>query len=95
MKQRGLFSMDKPIDPKKFDLPRQTVIHQRGRDNFSLVMNRKSRLIMADGKKILTKVEKIRKIRPKARVSIETTAPVCGKTKVFLAAHNITILVNG
>ena len=82
---------NKKLDPKKFGLPGRTIIEEIGKDHLVLVIDRKSRLIMADGKKILTKAEKIRGRRPGCQVSLSTTAPVCSKTVKFLSEHNIEI----
>ena len=84
--------MNKTIDPKEFGLPSRTVIEEVGKDRLVLVINRKSRLIMADGKKIMAKVEKIKESRPGCQVSLKTTAPVCSKTVKFLAEHDIEVI---
>jgi hypothetical protein len=47
---------------------------------------------MSDGNKILEKAEKIIKDRPKARVSLKTSAPICSKTTAFLKEHKIEIM---
>ena len=83
--------MSKKLDPKEFGLPARTVIEEAGKGQLVLVINRKSRLIMADGRKILARVGKIRKVRPGCQVSLRTTAPVCSKTVKFLAENNIEI----
>jgi hypothetical protein len=52
----------KNIDPKKFGLPPKTVIEKLGDNHYALVLDRKSRVIMADGKKIVAKADKIKKV---------------------------------
>jgi hypothetical protein len=84
--------MSKLIDPKKFGLHPKTVIEDIGKDHLAIVTNRKSRIIMSDGKKILEKAEKIIKDRPRTRVSLKTSAPLCSKTKAFLNENGINIL---
>ena len=84
--------MSKLIDPKKFGLHPKTVIEDIGKDHLTIVIDRKSRIIMSDGKKILEKAEKIKKELPKATVSLKTTAPLCSKTKAFLQEHKIEII---
>jgi hypothetical protein len=46
---------------------------------------------MADGKRILEKVRKIQKNEPGVTVTLQTKAPVCSKTRTFLAENNVTI----
>lgn len=84
--------MGKLIDPKEFGLHPRTVVEDIGKDRFAIVIMRKSRIIMSDGKKILEKAEKIKKDRPKARVSLKTSAPICSKTVAFLKEHKIEIM---
>jgi hypothetical protein len=80
------------IDPKEFSLPPKTVIEQAGENHLAIVINRKSRVIMSDGKKILEKAEKIRKLQPKTRVSLKISAPLCSKTKIYLEEHGINVV---
>lgn len=80
------------IDPKDFGLPPRTLIEQVDKSTVALVINRKSRIIMADGRKLLEKAESIRQAMPGVSVVLKTTAPVCGKTKKFLAEEGLAIL---
>ncbi len=80
------------IDPKLFNLPSSTKLRKIGANQFDIVIQRKSRIIMKDGECILTKVDKIKEHVPNAKVSLRTSAPVCGKTKAFLKDHNISVL---
>lgn len=84
--------MDKPIDPKKFGLHASTKIEQQNDRQFTFRIDRKSRIIMKDGEKILDKACKIKALIPDAEVNVSTTAPVCSKTRKFLAGHNIRIM---
>ncbi len=85
--------MKKTVDPGTFNLPPKTVIEEVSRNHFAIVISRKSRIIMADGKKLIQKAEAIRKVRPHARLSVKiVSAPLCSKTKTFLEDHNIGIL---
>ena len=56
--------MSKLIDPNEFGLPARTIIEKLGKNRLALVIDRKSRLIMADGLKIVAKAAKIRESRP-------------------------------
>jgi len=79
------------VDPKEFGLHARTVLEQVDEDTIALVMARKSRIIMADGRTILEKVEQIQEVRPKVNVILKTSAPVCSKTIGFLDKAGITI----
>ncbi len=80
------------VDPKLFNLPSSTKLRQIDTAQFDIVIQRKSRIIMKDGEGILTKAGKIKEHVPNAKVSLRTSAPVCGKTKSFLKGHNISVL---
>ena len=79
------------IDPKQFGLPSKTVIEQISKNNFAIVISRKSRVIMADGKKLLDKATKIKEDQPQAIVTLKISAPLCSKTKKFLEEHGIAV----
>ncbi len=85
-------SMKNIIDPKNFGLPSRTVIEQVGSKHFAIVISRKSRIIMSDGKKILEKAEKIKKNQPGSIISLKTGTPVCSKTIQFLKDHKIKVI---
>ena len=84
--------MTKNIDPKTFGLPGKTIIEELDRNHYALVVDRKSRVIMADGKKLVEKAAKIKALEPGTKVSLRSTAPVCSKTIRFLADHGIELL---
>jgi hypothetical protein len=79
------------IDPKQFGLSSKTVIEQVSKNNFAIIISRKSRVIMADGKKLLAKAEAIKDLKSNAKVSLKISAPLCSKTKKFLEDHGISI----
>ena len=85
--------MNSRLDPKQFGLPPRTVIEQLEGDTIALVISRKSRIIMADGQKILEKLRKIRATQPQIKVALKTTAPVCSKTKTFLESEGIQVIL--
>jgi hypothetical protein len=84
--------MNKFIDPKLFSLPPSTKLKQVGSNQFDIIIQRKSRIIMKDGKGVVAKVDKIKHHVPKAKISLRTSAPVCSKTKVFLKERGISVL---
>ncbi len=79
------------VDPKEYGLHARTVLEQVDEHTVALVMDRKSRIIMADGRRIVEKVEKIQQARPKLTIVLKTSAPVCSKTVTFLEKSGITI----
>jgi len=80
------------LTAKEFGLPARTVLAQVDEQCIAIVMKRKSRIIMADGKKIAEKAEKIRQKLPSAKVMLQTTAPVCSKTIQFLENSGIQVI---
>ena len=83
--------MKEQIDPKLYELPPRTVLMKRGPDEFILVINRKSRIIMKDAVTILKKAEKIKEKVLNALVMVETNAPVCSKSIKFLKENGIRV----
>jgi hypothetical protein len=81
------------LNPKEFGLPARTVLEQVDDTTTAIVMNRKSRIIMADGKKILEKARKIQEVQPSITVALKTTAPLCSKTRRFLEDEGIPLLI--
>ncbi len=84
--------MKRHLDPKEFGLPAKTVLEQVGTNSIALVIRRKSRLIMADGRNILEKTQKIKHAQPGYSVRLQTTAPVCSKTRKFLEEQGIEVI---
>ena len=84
--------MTRIVSPEEFDLQPKTVIEKIGENHLAIVITRKSRVIMSDGKKILEKAEKIMNVQPGIRVSVRISAPLCSKTKAFLEEHGIKVV---
>ncbi len=83
--------MPRTVDPKLFGLHHTTKLEQSGAKQFVIVMNRKSRIIMQDGKTILAKAARIMEQVPDAIISLRTTAPVCSRTKALLKANKVIL----
>jgi len=81
----------KKIDPTQYNLFPRVDLRQGKPNDIYIVINRKSRIIMKDGIKILEMVKKINKVDRNKRVSVLTSAPVCSKTKQFLLENNTPI----
>ena len=60
------------------------------KDHIGIVIDRKSRIIMKDGIRILDQAKKIRQ-KTNNVIRLYTSAPVCSKTEVFLNKNNILI----
>jgi len=58
----------------------------------AIVVNRKNRIIMADGRKIVANTAKIKKAKPGVTVVLKTSTPVCSKTMQYLAEHRIGVV---
>ncbi len=84
--------MKKQIDPKPYGLPSRTVLLQETPASFTIVINRKTRVIMKDAKAILKKVETIKKTVGNACVAVQITAPVCSKSISFLSEKGVNVI---
>ena len=80
----------KQLDPKIFNLKSRAIIEE-DKSAITLVVNRKSRIIMKDGRRLLDQIRQIEKFSKKP-VLIFTTAPVCSKTKGFLNNKGVEII---
>lgn len=78
--------------PKEYGLPARTVIQKVDDKTIAIVINRKSRIIMADGKKIYEKIELLKTFHPEAVFALKTSAPICSKTIEFLKDQNIKLI---
>ncbi len=84
--------MKDKTDPATLGLPARTSVMKIDDNHLALVKDRKSRIIMNDGMKILINAETIWRIHPGIRISLKTGAPVCSKTRAFLKQRGIEIL---
>ena len=83
--------MRKKIDPREFGLHHATHLEKTGENDYAIVIDRKSRIVMKDGQTIQKKADKIKASFPQANVILETTAPVCSKTRRFLAEQGVEV----
>jgi hypothetical protein len=81
----------KIIDPKRYNLSSRTILRQIGKNNIAIIVNRKSRIIMKDGHRIMKQAQSIHQINSNIIITLLTSAPVCGKTRSFLLENNIYI----
>lgn len=79
------------LDPADYGLPRRVFLEEH-EGGIALVIDRKSRLVLADGVRILAQIQAIRNKADGQAVMLKTTAPVCSKTILFLQEHGIPVL---
>jgi len=77
------------LSPKDYGLNAKVRLIQ-SEDHIGIVIDRKSRIIMKDGIKILDQAKKIRKTTNNI-IRLYTSATVCSKTKLYLNKNNILI----
>lgn len=83
------------IDPGKYGLSTRDSLASDGQDHLILIKDRKSRIIMKDGKDILKKTNLIKESGHSGRISFATSAPVCSKTTKLLKENGIRVLKLG
>ena len=81
----------KNIDPTQYNLSSRIDLRQDRSGDLLIIIDRKSRIIMKDGVRILEMVKKINKIDPKKNISVRTSAPTCSKTKKLLLVNSIMV----
>ena len=79
------------IDPTQYNLSSRVDLRQDRSGGLLIVIDRKSRIIMKDGIRVLEMVKKINKIDPKKNISVRTSAPICSKTKKLLLENSIVV----
>ena len=82
----------RPIDPKTYNLSARTKLLEDNKGSLFVVVDRKSRVVMKDGHKIVKTAEDIKKVNQNKKISLLTSAPVCSKTKKHLLKCSIPVL---
>ncbi len=77
------------LEPHLYGLSARTNLVQID-NSIGIVIDRKSRIIMKDGHRIVKQAHAIQ-IKNNKSVILITSAPVCSKTKQYLSANNILI----
>ena len=80
----------KQLDAKQLGVSPRTKIIDYGAF-IAIVIERKSRIIMKDGEKIIEKAKAIQKAK-NTPIYLQTSAPVCSKTKTHLKKHDVLIM---
>jgi hypothetical protein len=86
--------MRKHLDPKLFGLHPKTVLEKIDSDTLAIIIDRKSRIIMADGRKILEKAKVISKEMPGKEVLLKTSTPICSKTMKYFKNNGLKVISN-
>ena len=81
----------KKVDPIQYNLHSRVDLREDKEGALFIVVDRKSRIIMKDGHRILEMVNTISREDQSKKVSIRTSAPVCSKTKKFLLESGVVI----
>ena len=79
----------KKLEPQSYGLSNRTNL-VRIDNSIGIVIDRKSRIIMKDGDRIVKQAQAIQ-VKENKPVVLFTSAPVCSKTKQYLSANNILI----
>ena len=80
----------KIINPADYNLhPRTRLVGEN--KNIFIVINRKSRIIMKDGHRIVEIANKIKSVKNEKSVGVMSNAPVCSKTQKFLISNGIVV----
>jgi len=78
---------------EQFGLNKRTQLVQINTDSIGIIKQRKSRIIMKDGKQILEIANQIWKKDKGIKIALIISGPICSKTTAFMHQHNIDILI--
>lgn len=82
----------KTIKPKEFGLSSRVNLEWIEESHLAIIIQRKSRIIMKDGQRILERIKTIKKVDDKLKVSLKAAGPICSKTVKLLNDNNINII---
>ena len=81
----------KILNSKEYGLSPRALIGKYDNEQIFLIKDRKSRIIMKDGRQILDQIETIKTNSTAINVSLATNAPICGKTTKLLAENKVAV----
>ena len=81
----------KKLNPALYGLKSRINLFKNSKKEFFIVVDRKSRIIMKDGLRIIEIAQKVRQIDGQKKIGLLTSAPVCSKTKSFLSQNDILV----
>ena len=79
------------LDPKVFNLSNRVNIQENDKKEVFFIIERTSRIIMKDGRRIFIQSQIVKEKRPNVRFFLMTSAPVCSKTIKYLKQREIEI----
>jgi len=79
------------IDPRKYNLSTRTALFKRANE-IIIVLDRKSRIIMKDGRRIADQSRSIQAVEPRISIAVAASAPVCSKTRAYLNKRGIALM---
>ena len=79
----------KTIDPTHYKLSPRTKLLKDESGTIFILVDRKSRVVMKDGHRVVSIAEHIKEVNQNKNISLLTSAPICSKTKSFLLQNNI------
>ncbi len=78
------------LDPKKYGLSKKVVLTENDQKEIIISIDRKSRIIMKDGIRIVDQARQIQ-LQEQKTISVKTSAPACRKTKQYLQKKGIAV----
>lgn len=81
----------KILDSKEYGLSTRTIVGETLGKLVVLIKDRKSRIIMKDGRKILEQIDSVKKHVVGAQVGLATNAPICSKTTKYFKENKIEV----
>ncbi len=79
-------------DPKTYGLPQRTQLQLLSENHLAIVKKRKSRIIMKDGRELLSIKQLIQKKSADMKVSLIVSGPVCSKTKALFKEEGLDVI---
>jgi len=83
----------KVIDPLDYGLPKRIKIVEISHNHLGILKQRKSRIIMKDGMQIMDIVNQIRDVKPKFKISLIISGPLCSKTRKYLNDNRVGVIL--
>lgn len=81
------------LDTRKFGLSTRIIIGQLENLSIYIIIDRKSRIIMRDGLRIIRIVEHLKKVYLGVPVGLATNAAICSKTTAYLKENGVEVAV--
>lgn len=78
------------LEPKEFGLSSRALVGRAKDGKLILIKDRKSRIIMKDGRIIIDQIKTIEK-SSYSKAALGTNAPICSKTTKFFKENNIEV----